>query len=224
LQSSIEETNGAELVAGGTTKLKEQLKKLEKGGVLFIDEAYQLDPIKSPLGAQVYASSWTAFTSCPSKAQQSAHNAAGSPGVVSMHWQSSKPWIERHDTPVCSSCPVASCTCTNRPTTQPHQVLNFLLPEMENKRGKLVLVLAGYRKPMEETIMAFNEGLSSRFPLEFTFPDYTDDQLLSIFKGMLEGTQPVFKLVDAKYARIAARRWVWVWVSVWVWRLVWVWF
>lgn len=86
------------------------------------------------------------------------------------------------------------------------QVLNYLLPEMENQRGKLVVVLAGYRKPMEENIMQFNEGLPSRFPLEFTFPDYTDDQLLSIFMGMLQGTKPVFTLADDKYARIAARR------------------
>ena len=86
------------------------------------------------------------------------------------------------------------------------QVLNYLLREMENKRGKLVVVMAGYRKPMEENIMAFNEGLPSRFPLEFSFPDYTDAQLLSIFRGMLEGNKPVFTLADAKYARIAARR------------------
>lgn len=80
-------------------------------------------------------------------------------------------------------------------------MLNYLLPEMENKRGKLVVVLAGYRKPMEENIMQFNEGLPSRFPLVFTFPDYTDDQLLSIWQGMLDSSK--FKLADEKYARIA---------------------
>lgn len=97
------------------------------------------------------------------------------------------------------------CKHLNPPSNH-RQVLNFLLPEMENKRGKLVVVLAGYRKPMEENIMAFNEGLPSRFPLVFTFPDYTDGQLLSIFDGILEGTKPVFKLSDAKYGRIATRR------------------
>jgi hypothetical protein len=85
-------------------------------------------------------------------------------------------------------------------------VLNYLLPEMENRRGKLVVVLAGYRKPMEESIMAFNEGLPSRFPRVFTFPDYTDEQLLSIFNGMLEAGTPVFRVEHAKHARIAARR------------------
>ena len=35
---------------------------------------------------------------------------------------------------------------------------------MENLRGKLVVVFAGYRKQMEG-LMAHNEGLPSRFPL-----------------------------------------------------------
>jgi hypothetical protein len=55
-QDTIEETNGAELVSGGTAKLKEQLKKLDKGGVLFVDEAYQLDPKMNPMGQQVIES------------------------------------------------------------------------------------------------------------------------------------------------------------------------
>ncbi len=51
----MEETSGAELLTGGVTKVKDQLKKLEAGGVLFIDEAYQLNPKTNPMGAQVRA-------------------------------------------------------------------------------------------------------------------------------------------------------------------------
>lgn len=47
------ETSGSELLTGGVTKLKEQLKKVEEGGVLFLDEAYQLNPKTNPMGAQV---------------------------------------------------------------------------------------------------------------------------------------------------------------------------
>jgi Holliday junction resolvasome RuvABC ATP-dependent DNA helicase subunit len=51
--AEIEETTGAALVNGGVTELKKILSKLEKGGVLFIDEAYQLKPSLNPQGAQV---------------------------------------------------------------------------------------------------------------------------------------------------------------------------
>ena len=51
--SAVVETNGAALVNGGLTELKKQLKELEKGGVLFVDEAYQIRPSKNPMGAQV---------------------------------------------------------------------------------------------------------------------------------------------------------------------------
>ena len=83
--------------------------------------------------------------------------------------------------------------------------MEYLLPEMENKRGTLVVVLAGYQKPMEE-LMGYNEGLPSRFPLVFNFPDYSDDELHDIFAGLLAAGKPQFKLEDEKYARIAAQR------------------
>ncbi len=57
-----------------------------------------------------------------------------------------------------STCPLNLPRCPLLCT----QVLDYLLPEMENRRGKLVVVLAGYAKPMEE-LMGHNEGLPSRF-------------------------------------------------------------
>ena len=47
------ETNGAALMNGGVPQLEKHLKALEKGGVLFLDEAYQLNPKTNPMGAQV---------------------------------------------------------------------------------------------------------------------------------------------------------------------------
>lgn len=33
--------------------------------------------------------------------------------------------------------------------------------------------------------MGFNEGLPSRFPITFTFPDYSDKELLKIFTDII---------------------------------------
>jgi Holliday junction resolvasome RuvABC ATP-dependent DNA helicase subunit len=51
--SEVVETSGAAMVNGGVSELKKQLEKLAKGGVLFIDEAYQINPKTNPMGAQV---------------------------------------------------------------------------------------------------------------------------------------------------------------------------
>ena len=63
-------------------------------------------------------------------------------------------------------------------------MLNFLLAEIENRRGELVVAFAGYAKNME-TLFEFNEGLPSRFPKTLRFEDYSDALLLDIFKGLM---------------------------------------
>lgn len=69
------------------------------------------------------------------------------------------------------------------------QVLDYLLPELENKRGKLVVVLAGYEKDMQKLI-EYDEGLPSRFPLVFTFSDYSDGELCDIWQRNVDRDQP----------------------------------
>lgn len=54
--------------------------------------------------------------------------------------------------------------------------------------------------------MEYNEGLPGRFPLLFTFTDYSDDELLEIFEGIVASDKPVHKIRDKKFARIASRR------------------
>ena len=134
-EGNFEETSGSKLVNGGTAELTKILKKLESGGVLFIDEAYQLNPKTNTIGAQV---------------------------------------------------------------------LDMLLPEMENKRDSLVVVMAGYEKQMDD-LMAHNEGLPSRFPYHFNFEDYSDSELLTILKGIIK-EKPKFTVSDEKFVRIAVKR------------------
>ncbi len=89
------------------------------------------------------------------------------------------------------------------------QVLDFLLAEIENLTGKVVFVLAGYNKDME-TFFAHNPGIPSRFPIEFQFRDYTDDELLSILRHHVDqkfdGRMEIEEGADGLYMRIVARR------------------
>lgn len=88
-------------------------------------------------------------------------------------------------------------------------VLDFLLAEVENLRGKVVFILAGYSKQME-SFFAHNPGFPSRFPIEMKFEDYTDDELLQILQLQLHrkyrGRMNVQDGVDGLFCRIAARR------------------
>lgn len=51
--SCFVETSGAKLVSGGVAALQDALNKTKNGGLLFVDEAYQLNPSKNQLGGQV---------------------------------------------------------------------------------------------------------------------------------------------------------------------------
>lgn len=59
------------------------------------------------------------------------------------------------------------------------EAVNTLVKEMEDNRGDLVVIVAGYPDPMMEFI-AQNPGLASRFKTMIEFADYTDDELMDI--------------------------------------------
>ncbi|TDC56103.1 AAA family ATPase [Actinomadura sp. KC345] len=87
-----------------------------------------------------------------------------------------------------------------------HEAIAELLRLMEEHRGDLVVIVAGYDAEMEEFLQA-NPGLRSRFPKVLRFPDYSDDELVTIFESMAaeagfalaSGTlDPVRRLVAAQ--------------------------
>jgi probable Rubsico expression protein CbbX len=68
------------------------------------------------------------------------------------------------------------------------EAIEILLQVMENQRDDLVVVLAGYKEPMDKFFES-NPGLSSRIANHIDFPDYSVEELLKIAKLMLEEQQ-----------------------------------
>ena len=68
------------------------------------------------------------------------------------------------------------------------EAIEILLQVMENQRDELVVILAGYKEPMDKFYES-NPGLSSRIANHIDFPDYTVEELLKIAKMMLEEQQ-----------------------------------
>ena len=63
------------------------------------------------------------------------------------------------------------------------EALQVLLKRMEDQRERLVVILAGYPRPMDE-LLATNPGLRSRFTQHLTFEDYAPDELGRIFEWL----------------------------------------
>ncbi|MEV4007448.1 AAA family ATPase, partial [Actinomadura sp. NPDC049753] len=61
-----------------------------------------------------------------------------------------------------------------------HEAIAELVKLMEDHRDDLVVVVAGYQQEMAE-FLAANPGLDSRFPKQIHFPDYDDDELITVF-------------------------------------------
>jgi stage V sporulation protein K len=61
--------------------------------------------------------------------------------------------------------------------------IDCLVRAMEDHRGELLLILAGYPAEME-WFLCQNPGLRSRFPIIIDFPDYSPEDLLRIGDGM----------------------------------------
>ena len=64
-----------------------------------------------------------------------------------------------------------------------HEAIDILVKAMEDNRDRLVVIVAGYSKPME-TFIKSNPGLKSRFKNVIEFEDYKADELLKIFMKM----------------------------------------
>lgn len=64
------------------------------------------------------------------------------------------------------------------------EAIEALITEMENNRDNLVIIMAGYKKEMDEMLKS-NPGLADRIPYEIEFKNYTKEELIDIFFVML---------------------------------------
>jgi SpoVK/Ycf46/Vps4 family AAA+-type ATPase len=78
------------------------------------------------------------------------------------------------------------------------EAISTLLKLMEDHRDRLIVIVAGYARPMEAFLHS-NPGLKSRFSKFIHFDDYTAEQLIEIFQRMLSA--PQFELTDGARMR-----------------------
>jgi SpoVK/Ycf46/Vps4 family AAA+-type ATPase len=65
------------------------------------------------------------------------------------------------------------------------EAINTLLKRMEDERGRLAVIVAGYPELMDNFITS-NPGLQSRFATEIIFDDYQPSELLTIFRQQVQ--------------------------------------
>ncbi len=73
------------------------------------------------------------------------------------------------------------------------EAIDTIIQLAENRRGKLVVIIAGYTKEMGEFLQA-NSGLASRFNKIIEFRDYTGKELAEIFRRMVKNSEENYEL------------------------------
>lgn len=70
-------------------------------------------------------------------------------------------------------------------TSYGKEAIDTLVKLIEDYRGEVAVILAGYKEEMKDFMKA-NSGLKSRFPIEIDFPDYSIEELYQIALNMID--------------------------------------
>ena len=81
------------------------------------------------------------------------------------------------------------------------EAIDQIVKLMEDRRDRVVLVVAGYPEEMEE-FLSTNPGLRSRFPTVIDFPDYSTDQIVQIVDSI--GAKQRYLLDDDARTKLRA--------------------
>lgn len=79
------------------------------------------------------------------------------------------------------------------------EVVNALLTVLSEPDPDMIIIMAGYEDKMNN-MLSTNPGLKDRFPLNFTFENYNEDELMEIACNLLEKDN--YKLTDAARNRL----------------------
>ena len=79
------------------------------------------------------------------------------------------------------------------------EVVNALLTVLSEPDPDMIIIMAGYEDKMNN-MLSTNPGLKDRFPLNFTFENYNEDELMKIACNLLEKDN--YKLTEAARARL----------------------
>ena len=81
------------------------------------------------------------------------------------------------------------------------EAISTIVQEMENHRDNVIVIFAGYPKPMRDFIES-NPGMKSRIAFQINFDDYTVDELMDI--TTLMASKKGFTITDAAMEKLKA--------------------
>ncbi len=79
-----------------------------------------------------------------------------------------------------------SLASTEKEDSFSKECLDTLCESLSNHKGELMVIIAGYEQELDGTFFRVNQGLNSRFIWRFTMEPYESDELIDIFKKIVE--------------------------------------